>query len=801
MDQQSVYGRERYTHNNLKDFARTLNPDWDREDWFDWPPDLFALTSLFLKHTGAYRYAADPPVRLWPTKNWDATVRDAAKQWLSWILGWEGKQLPNLLTKNRKILKTHWLDISLDRLSSLAEPCQEWDLCRAMLELHALADCACTGFGHPTGVSRQGDSLIRYCANMLLATTGSLSRLPKHKVLVLPKMRTPRVGMTLRSLSHYVTAHESEVGVAWRSIPWVNIDSNRINVLVVPWPYEVKDAWFKPDNARPKKKMPFRYFRYRGSDELLPAIAIVEMVKRAQKEVGRVHMIVFPESAIEYPELYNLKWDLAKDMPVDRMPMIISGVISKPHAEEWKQNGSGDLFLDRNQVVLSTYFAGRWYDLSQDKHHRWKLDGGQIERYELDGVFKKDVEWWEAIKLAPRRITFLAPNGWLALCPLICEDLARLEPVSELIRGVGPTLAVAILLDGPQLQNRWPGRYASVLAEDPGTSVLTVSSLGMVVRSLPPKDTPVNRTVALWKDLLTGWKPVELSEKGRAVLLTVTADWTREFTADHRDDGGYAGLFRIEDVRELAMPTESHPEISKGPTDGMLFAEALDIEELTWFTFFVDACLDMKSNLVEALRCGILLEACEESQVQSVRVGKEIWKRIADAFDESYRRYGSERRDFRVGVDWLAHTLKSVPREGDDLVDDWTRLVNEVEPIFASVENDSYREALRSDAILQGLVKRHGLKEQEIPRIKIYSSLSILWAVHNRLKRRLRDKDLTPAGERLLSRIEDLLRVDYRCVLRSEDRQEGGQNNGRLPGEIIAAISPELSAPQLSGEP
>src|SRR6185436_17599598 len=107
------------------------------------------------------------------------------------------------------------------------------------------------------------------------------------------------------------------------------------------------------------------------------------------------------------------------------------------------------------------------------------LDAGQIATYQLGGFLSGSRSWWESIPIPRRRLSFLTSNAWLTLAPLICEDLARLDPVSDLIRGVGPTLLVALLLDGPQLQNRWPARYAGVLAEDPGTSVLTVTALGM----------------------------------------------------------------------------------------------------------------------------------------------------------------------------------------------------------------------------------------------------------------------------------------------------------------------------------
>jgi 5-methylcytosine-specific restriction enzyme A len=65
------------------------------------------------------------------------------------------------------------------------------------------------------------------------------------------------------------------------------------------------------------------------------------------------------------------------------------------------------------------------------------------------------------------------------------------------MRSVGPNLVVALLMDGPQLTARWPARYASVLADDPGSSVLTLTSLGMCLRSrsttapAAPKEFPV----------------------------------------------------------------------------------------------------------------------------------------------------------------------------------------------------------------------------------------------------------------------------------------------------------------------
>ncbi len=94
---------------------------------------------------------------------------------------------------------------------------------------------------------------------------------------------------------------------------------------------------------------------------------------------------------------------------------------------------------------------------------------------------------------------------------LVCEDLARLEPVGEVLRSVGPTLVVALLMDGPQLSGRWPGRYATVLADDPGCAVLTLTSIGMAVTSYGTGMAP-NRTIGLWKDPKLGVSELQLDK-------------------------------------------------------------------------------------------------------------------------------------------------------------------------------------------------------------------------------------------------------------------------------------------------
>src|ERR1700742_1062426 len=54
-------------------------------DLLDWPPDVFALTSLLLQRSGAYRFALSPPPgRQWPPGSrgeWSTAVEAAGRGW------------------------------------------------------------------------------------------------------------------------------------------------------------------------------------------------------------------------------------------------------------------------------------------------------------------------------------------------------------------------------------------------------------------------------------------------------------------------------------------------------------------------------------------------------------------------------------------------------------------------------------------------------------------------------------------------------------------------------------------------
>lgn len=173
----------------------------------------------------------------------------------------------------------------------------------------------------------------------------------------------------------------------------------------------------------------------------------------------------------------------------------------------------------------------------QSKHHRWCLDPAQTRAYQLAGQIASLQDVWEGTQIWSRELHFVTLGYWMTWSVLICEDLARQDPAADLIRAIGPNLLIALLMDGPQLRGRWPSRYASVLAEDPGTSVLTLTSLGMAERSRPVLQETGNRakpirSIALWRDVESGEHEIILDTGENACVLSLVCRTRNEFSAD-----------------------------------------------------------------------------------------------------------------------------------------------------------------------------------------------------------------------------------------------------------------------------
>ena len=124
-----------------------------------------------------------------------------------------------------------------------------------------------------------------------------------------------------------------------------------------------------------------------------------------------------------------------------------------------------------------------------------------------------------------------------------------------MIRAIGPNLLIALLMDGPQIIQRWPGRYASVLTEDPGTSVLTFTSLGLISRQNDVGKFPQSCSIALWSDKSEGTKSIELPREADAILLRLTKNAKNERTLDGREDSFCSHVWVYSNHKAVRAPS------------------------------------------------------------------------------------------------------------------------------------------------------------------------------------------------------------------------------------------------------
>jgi hypothetical protein len=509
-------------------------PEWD--DIVNWPPDVFALTSLVLQHTESYRFVVAPPAgRHWPPlRDWCGEVRAAASAWRD-AIGWEDAELPRLVRNAWETISRH-----RDAPSWKVRSGELWKLNAALLTLHAVADETCADL--LTSEQCSGDTYERR-AWTLLQSRGSLSRLAPTRVRIVPKTHLSSRGITLRSLSRYLALCYESVDVRWRRATtggWA--ERGEYNIVLVPWPLALEATHFRPAAPGLLENMDlerFGFFEF-APERDLDCGFLSSVLAAAVAAKGRVDAVVFPEASV-YPEaIPRLESALAERGAT----LLIAGVY-QPATE---------VALGRNFLHFGVRRGAVWNRFEQDKHHRWCLDERQIRQYHLAGSLDPKKLWWEAIDLGERRLYVIDVGGGLTAAPLVCEDLASLDEVADLVRRIGPGLVVAILLDGPQLASRWPCRYGSVIADDPGSSVLTLTSYGMAARSRPPGKRP-SRVVAHWNSRAGGVREIALSPGAVAVMLSTSLQSSTLWTADGRCHRNVPSL-ELTGVHQLHVPTQ-----------------------------------------------------------------------------------------------------------------------------------------------------------------------------------------------------------------------------------------------------
>jgi len=534
-------------------FCEYIAPSvWADPQLLFWPPDVFAVVAALLLKSGAYAHAVSGWQRNVLLTEWVKNLRDIGRDW---------RASPNEPPEQVR----GWYETLLQKKSApVLNLCNDADLCSALLQLCAAADEACVGVGctlpNPGSAHNFREQASKRLAETALTYDVSTlcKKVHQSTVRVLPKLHTPQSGITIRSLTHNLAlCPAGDVNVKWAEC--LSEKRHCLNLLLAPWPLQVNPAHFQcVDSARaelPDIASGFGFFEYNPPDDEKPMVGLKQLfraeedtrlfnrlrmlLENARKTVAKIDGVVFPELALNVEQYEKISEALMAEGI-----FLICGVRDNPPA---------GAKAAQNYLRFDIPFSQGPMTHRQDKHHRWRLDKRQIVQYGLGSCLDVASNWWEHISIGDRELYFVVLDDWLTICPLICEDLARQDPIGELVRAVGPNLVIALLMDGPQLPSRWPARYATVLADDPGSSVLTLTSVGMAELSRPPSINACSRAVALWKDAKTGEAvSIELPPNREGVVLSLSREFVKEYAADGRDDGGTTGYPTLSGVHYVS---------------------------------------------------------------------------------------------------------------------------------------------------------------------------------------------------------------------------------------------------------
>jgi hypothetical protein len=507
-----------------------------------WPPDVFAVAAVIVSRSGCYlrrRYSSYTP---------GSFCSDAYRERVV-AVGRAWRDGPGLPAEVQQL----WAGL-VSRESVELSPPEEQDagglsddLADVAMQLLAISDEAATGMGFwytDTTLNPFVRLVMKEHKLLLEASLGGMpvtvDRLlpnlpislcigvPPTEVCIQPKTRTAQVGCTLRSLSHNLALlpPRGEVKANWMMRGAYEQDDSALNLLLVPFPFDVPQRSFvATGHACPGEAEFFgidQLWLEKSSGATIDPDELKHFVLALIDQCpARVHGVVFPEIALDGSLAEELALALRAETGIE---FLIAGVKTESFGEK------------RNEVytrILPEEMA--W---TQAKHHRWRIDGAQIAMYDLHDLDRRK-RWWEDIELGGdegREVVFWPVRHGAIIGSLICEDLARIEPVHHVFRAVGPNLVIALLMDGPQLERRWPGKCSTALSEDPGSSVLTLTSLGLVRRAERMDPQTRSYKVALWRDSSGGARELELARGAHALFLQCMVGREETWTLDGRSD-------------------------------------------------------------------------------------------------------------------------------------------------------------------------------------------------------------------------------------------------------------------------
>ncbi|MFN1616832.1 hypothetical protein [Vibrio rotiferianus] len=358
-----------------------------------------------------------------------------------------------------------------------------------------------------------------------LNTTSNISDCHSKNGIVTFKSSVPQTGLTMNNVTHNLTVIKPTVKphIVSNRAKSHGFNKSSYNILFLPWPQTVSSSSFKIAKNDPEMDMNgyFGFFDYKPKKSIDTKLFLAAL-KQGINRAGQIDLIVLPECAMSNQTFEEICNDLSHIFK-EHAPSLLSGVYGE-EPDGYGINSAKLAFVNE----LGTYQIEE-----QRKHHRWFLDQSQIRNYNLANALDPGRKWWEKIKIGRRRLLTVHSNKQVTLCPLICEDLARQEPVAQAVRSVGANLVVSLLLDGPQLSFRWSGKYAAVLSDDPGSSVLSVTALGMTQRATGLGHDP-SSDVALWSEPGKSATTLNLKDDHDGLVLELTISPEQQWTIDGR---------------------------------------------------------------------------------------------------------------------------------------------------------------------------------------------------------------------------------------------------------------------------
>lgn len=528
-----------------------------------WPVDLFAVVGTIIERSGCYTMATPDREKLASHEVRLEEIRKCADLWNGDI------------NDPPSPVQSLWADlIGPSKDVKIGEIGKDAQLVSRLLALFAIADEASAGIGwdvDPADASRKNFASLAFigittddAANQLpYPRTSMCVMVPPDQAIVLPKSIASSVGCTIRSLSHYLAILPP---VSVLEPEWI-LSSTRptgepeaaecIRLLLVPFPFTIHADCFKlsvPKQRLGQSNFPAhfsleqRWLELDGapvSGVLLAKDLVQPLIDAAKEETGHIpNGIVFPECALSS----ELAGELIRALAGSGIEFLITGVLDK----------TPDGVHFNRALTFAFQPDGSVATAEQNKHHRWRLDRGQTRRYALDFDTSADnSQWWEDIDISSRRLPFFGLRRDMSLVTLICEDLARSDPAMPAIRAIGPNLVIALLMDGPQLAVRWPGRYATVLADDPGSAVLSFTCAAMVDRSNWLETKPA-RSIGLWRDESNGTQELRLPEGSHGLLLSLQSKSKHQTTLDGRSDGSSSRQLTLRTVVPLFLAPQPH---------------------------------------------------------------------------------------------------------------------------------------------------------------------------------------------------------------------------------------------------